>query len=298
MYLGLYTWNARTGFLDSMAERSGLEIVGYALSPLTWIKDRCASAWEHYVALIGVAEENTRLRAELRKAERQQVMSAEAEAELVRLRELFALEPIRQAPAVGARIIAQRFGSQAVLKTMTVNKGYFDGAVVGTPVISATGVVGKVFRAAPNASTVLLLTDPDCRLAVISQETRTPGVVCGMPGDTSTLEVRYVGQATGIRVGELLITSGIDGDFPKGIPVGRVTLVEPPHETLFRLVHAEPIVRLDHLEEVLLLMPPDSGPPLVAPEPVALPADSGEMSDPGGLNGSEGATQGQLPPTE
>ncbi len=251
------------------------------LSPLTWIKARCVSTWEHYVALIGVAEENTRLRDELRKAERQQALSAEDEAELARLRELFAIEPIRQAPAVGARIIAQGFGAQAMLKTMTVNKGYFDGAVVGTPVISAAGVVGKVFRAAPHAATVLLLTDPDCRLAVISQETRTPGVVCGLPGDANMLEVRYVGQATGLKVGEILITSGIDGDFPKGIPVGRVTLVEPPHETLFRQVHAEPIVRLDHLEEVLLLMPADSGPPLVEPEPPVAPAEPAEPSGQG-----------------
>jgi len=270
-YLGLFTWNARTGYLDTIAERTGLEIVFYVLSPVIWVKDRAATAWNDYVALVGVAEENTRLREELRQAHSQATFSIEERAELKRLRELLLLDALYDRPAFAARIIAKRFGPQAVLKTFTVNKGYLDGAIVGTPVVTQSGVVGRVLRTAPHASTVLMITDPSFRLAVISQDSRTPGILTGSTGSGRRLEVTYVAQNANLNVGETLITAGVDGIFPKGIPVGVVTQVTPGNETLFQLVHAHPVVNLEALEEVLLLQAMGTAPPLLErlPNPVA-----------------------------
>ena len=270
-YLGLFTWNARTGYLDTIAERTGLEIVFYVLSPVIWVKDRAATAWNDYVALVGVAEENTRLREELRRAHSQATFSIEERAELKRLRELLLLDALYDRPAFAARIIAKRFGPQAVLKTFTVNKGYLDGAIVGTPVVTQSGVVGRVLRTAPHASTVLMITDPSFRLAVISQDSRTPGILTGSTGSGRRLEVTYVAQNANLNVGETLITAGVDGIFPKGIPVGVVTQVTPGNETLFQLVHAHPVVNLEALEEVLLLQAMGTAPPLLErlPNPVA-----------------------------
>jgi len=269
-YLGLFTWNARTGYLDTIAERTGLEIVFYVLSPVLWVKDQAASAWNNYVALIGVVEENTRLREELRKAHAQTTFSIEERAELKRLRELLLLDALYDRPAFAARIIAKRFGPQAVLKTFTVNKGYLDGAIVGTPVVTENGVVGRVLRTAPHASTVLMVTDPGFRLAVITQKSRTPGILTGSAGSGRRLEVTYVAQTAQISVGEMLITAGVDGSFPKGIPVGVVTQVTPGNETLFQQVHAHPVVNLEVLEEVLLLQEAGTAPPLLErlPNPV------------------------------
>ena len=262
-YLGLFTWNARTGYLDTIAERTGLEIVFYVLSPVIWVKDRAAAAWNDYVALVGVAEENTRLREELRRAHSQVTFSIEERAEIERLRELLLLDALHDRPAFAARIIAKRFGPQAVLRTFTVNKGFLDGAIVGTPVVTQNGVVGRVLRAAPHASTVLMVTDPDFRLAVISQKNRTPGILTGSTGSGRLLEVAYVSQNAEISVGETLITAGVDGSFPKGIPVGIVTLVTPGNEILFQQVHARPVVNLAALEEVLLLQGAGTAPPLL-----------------------------------
>ena len=269
-YLGLFTWNARTGYLDTIAERTGLEIVFYVLSPVIWVKDRTATAWNDYVALVGVAEENTRLREELRRAHSQATFSIEERAELERLRELLLLNALYDRPAFAARVIAKRFGPQAVLKTFTVNKGFLDGAIVGTPVVTQNGVVGRVLRTAPHASTVLMVTDPGFRLAVISQKSRTPGILTGTTGSDRRLEVAYVAQSANIRVGETLITAGVDGSFPKGIPVGVVTLVTPGNEILFQQVHAQPVVNLEALEEVLLLQGAGTAPPLLKrlPNPV------------------------------
>jgi len=149
-----------------------------------------------------------------------------------------------------------------VLKTFTVNKGFLDGAIVGTPVVTQNGVVGRVLRTAPHASTVLMVTDPGFRLAVISQKSRTPGILTGSAG-SGRLEVAYIAQTAVLSVGEALITAGVDGSFPKGIPVGIVTQVTPSNETLFQRVHALPVVNLEALEEVLLLQGAGTAPPLL-----------------------------------
>lgn len=253
-----------------MAERTGLEIVGVTLSPVVWVKDQIASYWRSYIALIDVAEENTRLRVDLRKAQSAATLAAEERAELDRLRALLRLEALYERPGFAARVIAKRFGPQAVLKTFTVNKGFLDGAIVGTPVVTEAGVVGRILRTAPHAATVLMLTDPGFRLAVISQDSRTPGILMGSTGNLRRLEVAYVVQNAQIAAGELLITEGVDGGFPKGIPVGVVTQVTPGNETLFLQVHASPLADLDRLEEVILLHEEGTGPPLLErlPDPV------------------------------
>ncbi|MDR2124747.1 MAG: rod shape-determining protein MreC [Desulfovibrio sp.] len=260
----MFTWNARTGYLDTIAERSGLEIVGYVLSPVVWLWDRCAGWWDSYLALVDVAAENARLRAELEQSRASALLASEDRAELQRLRDLLGLEALRERPAFAARVIAKRFGPQAVLKTFTVNKGFLNGATAGTPVVTRTGVVGRVLRASPHTATVLMLTDPGFRLAVISNESRTPGIITGSA--ERRLEVAYVAQNARIAPGEMLITSGADGSFPKGIPVGVVTQVMPGNEILFLQVHARPLVDMDRLEEVLLLKEKSDAPPLLPPE--------------------------------
>lgn len=266
-YLALFTWNARTGYLDTIAERSGLEIVTYVLSPVVWVKDRCVDYWHRYMALINVAEENERLRDELRRTQNYATLIAEDRAELTRLRALLQLEALHKRPGLAARVIGWRFGPNAPRKTLTINKGYLHGALPGTPVATESGVVGRVVRAAPHAATVLMLTDPGFRLAVISQKSRTRGILTGVTGGEKRLELTYVAQNALIEPGEMLITSGLDGSFPKGIPVGMITSVEPGNDILFLRVRARPVVELDRLEEVLLLQPPGSGPTLLEPIP-------------------------------
>jgi rod shape-determining protein MreC len=271
LYLGLYTWNARTGYLDTIAERTGLEIVSYMLSPVVWVKDRVGEWWEHYMALVDISKENTRLRSELDRARAEASLAVEDRMELQRLRALLGLEALRKRPAFAARVIAKRFGPQAVLKTFTINKGFLDGALTGTPVVTQNGVVGRVLRASPHAATVLMVTDPGFRLAVISRESRTPGIITGSINGQRRLEMAYVAQNARITVGEVLVTAGIDSSFSKGIPVGVVTQVTPGNEILFQQVHAQAIVDLDSVEEVLLLMEEGSAPP-------ALPAAQADDS--------------------
>ena len=217
-----------------------------------------------------VSEENRRLREEIKSLRQKNVLAVEEYQELLRLRNLLRVQALRESPGFAARVIAAGFGPNAPLRTITVDKGYAQGAIVGTPVVAPDGVVGQVLRASPHAATILLLTDPGFRVSVMSQETRTPGILMGTAAHNAGLEVAYVAQNAKIRTGELLITAGVDGVFPKGIPVGTVSSVQPGRETMFMLVHATPLVSPHGLEEVIILQPDKFGspplPPLVGPK--------------------------------
>jgi rod shape-determining protein MreC len=152
-------------------------------------------------------------------------------------------------------VLAGRFGPQASLNSVMVNKGFMGGASAGTPVVTRRGLAGRVFHASPSSATVLLLNDPTFRVAVIGQESRVRGILAGA-GAGQPLEVMYVAPNTNMREGELLICSGIDGGAPKGVPVARVTKVLYDQDMLFPQITAEPLAELDRLEEVALLALP------------------------------------------
>jgi rod shape-determining protein MreC len=154
-----------------------------------------------------------------------------------------------------------------------ISRGYLSGGAPGTPVITNLGVVGRVLRASANTSTVLLLTDPGSRIAVLSQRSRTPGVLTGR-STRLPMEMRFVTRNYTVYPGETLITSGLDGAYPKGIPVAKVLSVAPSDFSQFQNILAEPLVDIEHLEEVLLLDRPaklagdaTSMPPVLQSEP-------------------------------
>ncbi|MBG0777583.1 MAG: rod shape-determining protein MreC [Desulfovibrionaceae bacterium] len=273
LYLSLYTWNLKTGALDTLAADTGLQFVSLALRPVAWAREKAVSSWERYVYLVGVRQENEELRrrAQLLKMEldgrREQV------AELDRLHRLLAFTPPRDWHMVGARVVAQRLGPQAALETMLVDRGFSAGVRVNTPVVTHMGVVGRVLRIGPSASTVLLLTDLNSRISVRGETHRTTGILAGH-GPGHPLEARYVPQNAPLQEGEILITSGLAEIFPKGLPVARVTRIERSDISLFQKVEAEPLVDMSNLEEVLLLMAEKPAPEL----------PSGELSAPGPAN--------------
>lgn len=255
LYLGLYTWNQRTGTLDRLADNTGLEAIGAVLRPGVWIHDQITSSWNRYLNLVGVREELDRTKLQLDTANRQIAQYAEDRAELLRLRDLLTLDPPEEWQGVGARVLASRLGPQGTLETVTIDHGYFTGAGPGTPVVTHRGVVGRVLRAGPHTASVLLLIDTGSRISVISHDNRTQGILVG-GGPNAPLEVRYAAVNGKLDEGEILVTSGLDGAFPKGIPVARVMTVSPPDLSMFQGVLAAPLVDFDTLEEVILLQRP------------------------------------------
>ncbi len=250
VFLGMYTWNQRTGQWDWLAANSGLEIAGGVLRAVHGVGDTFSSIWNRYIALIDVQEENDLLRKEVARLSQTLVASREDLAELERLRRLLRLEVPEGWTVAAARVLASRIGPNASLETLLLARGYLDGAAPGTAVASQDGLVGRVYKAGPGTSMVLLLSDVGSRVAVVAAQSRVQGILAGM-GAGNPMEMLFVKQNAPLEEGELLLTSGLDAAYPKGIPVARVLSVKTgPSPTLE--IAAEPLVQFTTLEEVLL----------------------------------------------
>ncbi len=267
LYLGVYSWNQRTDVLDRLAAGTGLEASGAVLKTVRWVQDSVTGLWNRYFYLMNVRAENEELKRRLTDMQTRLILAAEEKAELARLRKLLTLAPPEGRQTLGAKVLAGRMGSNAALVTVVIGRGYLTGAVPGTPAMTPDGVLGRVLRAGPSTATVLLLSDPGSRVAVISQEGRVQGILAGT-GPYKPLELRFVTHNAVVSPGELLLTSGLDQAYPKGLPVARVVSAGPSDLSPFQSVQAEPLADLTALEELLLLAPTASAPPLASETPV------------------------------
>lgn len=249
----MYTWNLRTGFIDRLAGHTGLEFVGLTLKPGKWAAEKVTNFWDDYVYLVGVREDNRKLTEQLHSLKLDLALAREQARESERLKQLLGFSPPESWTAAGARIIANRLGPNAALDTVLLDKGSASGVQVSTPIITPDGVVGRVLKISTHFSTALLITDPSSKISVLGRDNRTPGILTGQ-GPNSPLSVNYVHQNAQLAPGEILVTSGLDEVFPKGLPVAVVTAVTRSDISLFQEVTAEPLVDLKMLEEVLLLM--------------------------------------------
>lgn len=270
LYLAIYSWNQRTEILDGTTLSTGLEAAGAVLKSIRFAQDSVTDAWRRYLDLVNVREENVRLKTRLSQIETRLILAAEEKAELERLRQLLQIQAPDGWQGLGSRVLAGRMGSNAALITVTIDRGYLTGATPGTPAMTNDGVTGHVLRAGPSTATLLLLTDPGSRIAVVSQQSRVQGILAGT-GDSRPLELRFVSHNSVINPGELLVTSGMDGAFPKGLPVARVVTAGPSDISPFQAVQASPLANLNELEEIFLLAKPKPSP--IPPAFVAVPKE-------------------------
>jgi rod shape-determining protein MreC len=198
--------------------------------------------------------ENRRLRERLRELETELQLRSYRAQESVRLRELLALQQSVPLETLAAQVV----GRDGVpwFRTLTLDKGERDGVRLDAAVISATGVVGRVFAVGPQAARVQVLLDRDSGAGAIVERSRVSGVVSGpvsgADAGAEDLALKYVPARADVVVGDVVVTSGLDRIFPKGLVIGRVRFVgDAPG--LFRDVRVEPSARFSSLEEVLVL---------------------------------------------
>lgn len=203
-------------------------------------------------------QENDRLQQALTLAESELARRMEVDSHNKRLSQLVALNQTQGGKGVAAQVIARAPDNWR--KRLVVNRGSRDGIGPNSVVMSPRGLIGRVLVAGPSTSIISLLTDPGQTVATLDQRSRSPGIVTG-EGD-ATLAIRYMPQQVDFRIGDLVITSGLGGVFPKGIPVGKVVRVDQQPGAISPEVTIVPTADLDRLEEVMIY------PPL---EPIALP---------------------------
>ena len=248
----MYTWNWKTGHLNYLSTLVGLDLTGWILSPGRWIQHNANSLWARYIYLVGVRQENEELTQKVLDLEFETIRLAEKAKSADRMASLLRFTPEAQWDTRGCRVIGQKLGPNAILETILVDVGSLDGAQAQDPVVSTKGVVGRIIKPGLNFSNVLLLTDAMSKIPVITSTGRVPAIVQGQ-GAGAFLEVKFIPRNDEIAPGEILLTSGQGGVFPKGIPVARVIEVAPSDVSLFQKVYAEPLLILRSYEELLVL---------------------------------------------
>ena len=206
--------------------------------------------WNDYVDLRDLRQENLRLQREAAVLQRRIDQLEEQALETQRLQGLLAMRETSLAKFVAARVV----GKDATnwFKTILIDRGTLAGLRRNLPVVAPDGLVGRVVEVTPSTAKVQLITDPVSASGGLMQRTRVTGIVTGNLG--TGLRVRYLPLLADVVVGDEVVTSGMGGVFPKGIPVGRVTAVERKSGALFQEAALQPKVDLGRLEEVLIVM--------------------------------------------
>ncbi len=195
-------------------------------------------------------EELQTLRAQNAEMRQALATAEEQRQENARLRALVKLPDALKTGSVAAHVIGRPTDSWE--GTILVDRGSADGVKTGTPVIAAEGLIGQVSVVAPHSSKVRLITDQSSGVSVLVQSTRSPGVVRGSVEGKLTLEF-YAG-AEPPKPGDVLITSGLGGAYPKGLVVGDVAKVVSGGAGMPPNVEVASRVRIGEIEEVLLMV--------------------------------------------
>jgi rod shape-determining protein MreC len=206
--------------------------------------------WSDYVGLRQVRAENESLRRQLADAQ-VQIQEQKALADRSRgFEKLLELRERLNLKTTAAEIIGA--GSTPDFRTVTIDKGLMQGLGPDMAVIAPAGVVGRVVVPSARASKVQLLIDRNAAAGALIERSRAQGVVVGS-GD-ARLRMDYVSEVADVVVGDVVVTSGIDGIFPKGFAIGRVEAIEKSGGA--RQILVTPAVDFSSLEEVLVVLTP------------------------------------------
>lgn len=241
-------------------------VVFAALSPLqtavAWSGRTVRDSWNRYVNLRRVQQENQALTARLRESQLLLQERSERAREAERLRDLLELRQVLPLETLVAEVVAR--DGVPFYRILSINKGKRDGVTLNAPVLSATGVVGRVIRLGPQVAQVQLLLDRESGLGVRIERSRVAGVVLGQvsladasadgPGrdPSGDLIMKYVPALADVVPEDVVVTSGLDRIYPKGLMVGRVRSVSRG-AGLFKEILVTPSAGFDRLEVVMVV---------------------------------------------
>ncbi len=207
------------------------------------------SAWRNYVWLHGARQENQRLQQTVQQLTLRDAALAQVKGENARLQRLLSFNETHGLQSIGARIVGRT--PSFLSNVLVIDRGFDDGVRVDSAVISGEGVVGRTVLVSRHDSQVQLISNPDSSIGVMLESTRSPGILKGT--GTETLDLHYLSNSERIVPGDRVLSSGLDGIYPKGILVGRV-IDSRKGKSVFRVVAVEPAADLLHLEELLVVL--------------------------------------------
>ncbi len=250
--LGVYFAHAKHPSERSRLDRVILSVTGPIEKGVGWAVGGTIDAWNGYVALRHAHQRALALQRELNLLRLDQMELQNVRRENERLRQLMAFA--RETPdrrALGARVIGVRLDPKG-LQLVTIDRGANDGIARMMPVVVAQGVVGRVHATSGSTADVLLLSDRNSSIAVRVDRSRARANVRGT-GSPDTCRLEYALRSDDMVEGDLLVTSGTDGVFPRGLAAGKVTGLKRSGQGLYQRADVTPVVDMTKLEEVLVL---------------------------------------------
>ena len=232
---------------------------GFTISLLAPFQEAIASSsrfikgiWRHYFSLVQVSQENDRLKKQLNRADEMKNEWIEARLANDRLRRLMDMGKDFAQQVVYAEVIGR--DPTAWFKTIIIDKGAKDHVAVGMPVVVPEGIVGQVVDVSGHYAKVLLIVDQNSAVDALVQRTRARGLLKGEFADQCRLE--YVLRKEDVRMGDVIVTSGLDDVFPKGLRIGEIKDISGAPTEMFYTITVAPFVDFEKLEDLLILPAP------------------------------------------
>jgi rod shape-determining protein MreC len=216
---------------------------------LAWLRRSASGVWAGYFDLVDTQQENVVLRERVDVLQSEIVRLTELELANQRLRDLLQFRSTIEGEVLGARVIAR--DPTLSVQTFTIDRGERDGVRRGMAVLSPQGVVGQITQASRTASRVLLLTDHNSGIDAFVQRSRARGIVQG--AHEEGCHMKYLRRDEDVVSGDRVLTSGLDGIFPKGVLIGDVVEVARRHRDLLQVAVVRPSAEFDRIEEVLVV---------------------------------------------
>ena len=208
--------------------------------------------WSHYFYLVSVAQENDNLKKKLSWIVEKNIQHNEIELSNQRLRNLLNFKETTTSKVLAAEVIS--VDPSSWFKAVIIDKGSLDGVERGLPVVIRQGIAGQVVDVSSRYSKVMLIIDRNSSIDALVQRTRARGIIKGEA--TGECLFKYVLRKDDVKVGDKIVASGLDGVFPKGLPVGDVKEVVRRNSGVFQEVRVIPYIDFEKLEEVLVILNP------------------------------------------
>ncbi len=285
---------ARGRFLTPLSSPAVITLLAPFQRAASWAGDQVrgmtATVWD----IMTVHQQNQMLRNEVEQLRMQNVRADEYAAENIRLRELLGY---KQSATQFDLVVAHVIGRETATWTrmIVIDRGTQHGVQKNMAVVTARGLVGTVTDAGPVSSKVQLILDPRAAAGALVQRSRVAGIVKGTPDDAMHPRMVNVPRGQDMAEGDILVTSGFGGIYPKGIMIGRVSAVKNDSGGLLHYAVIEPATDFQRLEDVAVIVASREAPP----EPWQPPAQTpGTETDPKAALAAEEAARkaAQQPP--
>lgn len=251
--LGTMTSNLRGDGVADRLEILLLRLLSPVYSSVDWLLDQTVSTWNGYIHLIDLHKENNDLKIIIQALREEHLTLVDKAISADRLQTLMDTS-LRMSPSIIRANVIRR-GDTLLNPTVLIDAGSRQGIREGLGVASPAGAMGQIVRVGPDVSKVLTLHHPDAGIGAMLQKSRVQGVVTGSGKGTCTM--RFISRFDPVTPGETVVTSGLDGAFPKGIPIGTVASIEKDSNEIFQTLEIATDVDLNTLEELIIFIMPE-----------------------------------------